>query len=41
MNENIINLINKHIDEILKDQNKIEELYNGDNLTSEIKINIE
>ena len=27
INENIINLINKHIDEVLKDQNKIEESY--------------
>jgi len=40
INENIINLINNHIDEILKDQNKIEELYNGDNLAGEIKYEI-
>ena len=40
INEKIINLINKHIDEILKDQNKIEELHNGDNLAGEIKYEI-
>ena len=38
--EEIINLINVHVDEILKDQNKIEELYNGDNLAGEIKYEV-
>ena len=35
-----INLINNHVDEILKDQNKIDELYNGDNLAGEIKYEV-
>ncbi|MBI04871.1 MAG: hypothetical protein CMI96_03530 [Pelagibacteraceae bacterium] len=35
-----VNLINQHVDEILKDQNKIEELYNGDNLAGEIKYEV-
>ena len=36
----IINLINAHVDDILKDQNKIDELYNGDNLAGEIKYEV-
>ena len=35
-----IDILNIHIDKILKDQNKIEELYNGDNLAGEIKYEI-
>ena len=35
-----ISLINTHVDGILKDQNKIDELYNGDNLAGEIKYEV-
>ena len=36
----LINIINKHVDSILEDQNKIEELYHGKNLAGEIKYEI-
>mgnify|MGYP001175651722 CR=1 FL=1 len=35
--DNTIAVLNNHIDEILKDENKIEEQYHGDNLAGEIK----
>ena len=35
-----IEILNNHIDEILKDENKIEELYHGKNLAGEIKYEI-
>lgn len=40
ISENLIKVINDHIDIILKDQNKIEELYHGKNLAGEIKYEI-
>ena len=40
LTDETIDLINNHVDEILKDQNKIEELYNGDNLAGEIKYEV-
>ena len=39
--EKIINILNSHIDDILKDEKKIEELYHGQNLAGEIKYEIE
>lgn len=36
----LINIINKHVDSILEDQDKIEELYHGKNLAGEIKYEI-
>ena len=39
--EKIINILNIHIDEILKDEKKIEELYHGKNLAGEIKYEIQ
>ena len=38
--EDLIKVINDHIDVILKDQNKIDELYHGKNLAGEIKYEI-
>ncbi len=40
ISENLIKIINEHIDTILKDQNKIDELYHGKNLAGEIKYEI-
>jgi len=40
ISENLIKIINDHIDDILKDQNKIDELYHGKNLAGEIKYEI-
>jgi len=40
ISENLIKTINDHIDNILKDQNKIDELYHGKNLAGEIKYEI-
>ena len=37
---NIVNILNDHIDEILKDENKIEKLYHGKELAGEIKYEI-
>ena len=39
--EKIINILNIHIDEILKDEKRIEELYHGKNLAGEIKYEIQ
>ena len=39
--EKIINILNIHIDEIIKDEKRIEELYHGKNLAGEIKYEIE
>ena len=41
ISETIINSLNNHIDEIIKDEKKIEELYHGNNLAGEIKYEIE
>lgn len=41
ISQNIIDTLNNHIDEILKDEEKIEELYHGKNLAGEIKYEIE
>ena len=41
ISETIINSLNSHIDEIIKDEKKIEELYHGNNLAGEIKYEIE
>ena len=40
ISENLIKIINDYIDDILKDQNKIDELYHGKNLAGEIKYEI-
>jgi len=40
ISESLIKIINDHIDNILKDQNKIDELYHGKNLAGEIKYEI-
>ena len=40
ISDKLINTINKHIDFILDDQNKIDELYHGKNLAGEIKYEI-
>jgi len=40
ISEKLIKTINDHIDNILKDQNKIDELYHGKNLAGEIKYEI-
>ena len=40
ISEHLIKIINDHIDDILKDQNKIDELYHGKNLAGEIKYEI-
>mgnify|MGYP001434523508 FL=1 len=40
ISEKLIKTINEHIDVILKDQNKIDELYHGKNLAGEIKYEI-
>ncbi len=40
ISESLIKIINDHIDIILEDQNKIEELYHGKNLAGEIKYEI-
>ena len=37
---NLVDIINNHIDEILKDENKIEQLYHGKELAGEIKYEI-
>ncbi len=37
---NIINILNDHIDKILKDENKLEKLYHGKELAGEIKYEI-
>ena len=41
ISQNIIDTLNNHINEILKDEEKIEELYHGKNLAGEIKYEIE
>ena len=41
ISETIINSLNNHIDEIIKDEKKIEDLYHGNNLAGEIKYEIE
>ena len=41
ISQKIIDTLNNHIDEILKDEKKIEELYHGKNLAGEIKYEIE
>ena len=38
--DDIVNVLNDHIDEILKDENKIEKLYHGKELAGEIKYEI-
>ena len=40
LSENTIKILNNHIDEILKDENKIDELYHGKQLAGEIKYEI-
>ena len=40
ISDNLVDTINKHIDLILDDQNKIDELYHGKNLAGEIKYEI-
>ncbi len=40
ISKELINIINNHVDSILEDQNKIEELYHGKNLAGEIKYEI-
>ena len=37
---NLVDILNNHIDEILKDENKIEQLYHGKELAGEIKYEI-
>ena len=41
LSQNIIEILNKYIDEILKDDQKIEESYHGQKLAGEIKYEIE
>ena len=40
ISDNIINILNDHIEEILQDENKIEKLYHGKELAGEIKYEI-
>ena len=40
LSDDTITTLNNHIDEILKDENKIDELYHGKQLAGEIKYEI-
>ena len=40
LSEETINILNNHIDEILKDEKKIDQLYHGKQLAGEIKYEI-